>query len=50
MEGKNVPYQFVDIDCDDKRIGHVHNITDPNEKESIEVNQAMCEFIAKAIS
>ena len=50
MEGRNVPYQFMDIDCDDKRIGHVHNITDPNEKESIEVNQAMCEFIAKAIS
>ena len=38
-------YQFLDIDSDNKEADHVHNITKIELKESIEVNNAIAEFI-----
>ena len=36
---------FVDIASEDKKVGHVHNVTDPNLPESREVNAAMVAFM-----
>ena len=44
MQGKP-GYQFLDIESDNKKVDHVHNITKINLKESIEVNNAIAEFI-----
>ena len=42
-------YVFVDIDSNDKKIDHVHNVTKPYLKESIEVNDAVVEFADKLL-
>ncbi len=39
--------EFLDIQCDDKNVDHVHNVTKPNLKESKEVNSAIGKFIEK---
>ena len=36
---------FVDIESDDKKVGHVHNVTYPDLPESREVNAAMIAFM-----
>ena len=36
---------FVDIESEDKKVGHVHNVTYPDLPESWEVNAAMIEFM-----
>ena len=38
-------YKFVDINSDDERVDHVHNITKIYLKESIEVNNAIVDYI-----
>lgn len=40
-------FEFIDIDSDDPKIGHVHNILLPEREESIRVNNAMMAFIEK---
>ena len=40
---------FVDIASEDKKVGHVHNVTDPNLPESREVNAAMIAFMDDTI-
>lgn len=39
------PLDFVDISSDDKKVGHVHNVTDVDLPESREVNARMIEFL-----
>lgn len=39
------PLEFVDISSDDKKVGHVHNVTDVNLPASREVNARMIEFM-----
>ena len=39
------PLVFVDIASDDKKVGHVHNVTDVDLPESREVNARMIEFL-----
>ena len=39
------PLEFVDIASDDKRVGHVHNVTAPTLPESQEVNARMVAFM-----
>lgn len=36
---------FVDIASDDKKVGHIHNVTDIDLPESREVNEAMVAFL-----
>ena len=36
---------FIDIESDDKKVGHVHNVTYPDLPESREVNAAMIDFM-----
>ena len=36
---------FMDVQSDDKNVDHVHNVTKPELKESIEVNTKMIDFI-----
>ncbi len=38
-------HQFIDIDSDEKNVNHVHNVVYPELKESIQVNNAMIDFI-----
>ena len=42
------PLEFVDIASDSKKVGHVHNVTDPTLPESITVNTQMVAFMEKA--
>ena len=39
------PLTFVDIASDDKKVGHVHNVTDPTMPESQDVNARMVAFL-----
>ena len=39
------PLVFVDIDSDDKKVGHVHNVSNPDIPESQTVNSRMIEFM-----
>ncbi len=39
------PLTFVDISSEDKKVGHVHNVTDADLPESREVNDRMIEFM-----
>ena len=48
MKGEN-GYQFIDIDSNDKNVDHVHNVIKIHLKESIEVNNAIVEFIDKLL-
>ena len=41
---------FIDINSDNKAVDHVHNVTKPHLKESIEVNKAMLRFIEEYIN
>ena len=50
MRGRDIDFQIVDIDSDEKGIAHVHNVLHPFKKESAEVNDAMLEFMNKAIT
>jgi acetyl esterase/lipase len=43
------PLEFVDIASEDKKVSHVHNVTDPTLPESREVNIRMVEFMNKYI-
>ena len=45
LEKLNKEHVFMDIQADDKEVDHVHNVTKPELKESIEVNSAMIDFI-----
>ena len=47
MQGRNIPFEYLYID--DDKTGHVHNILDITLPESIKVNQAMIDFIEKAL-
>ncbi len=49
MKVKNNKFKFVDLDCDDKKVGHVHNVIATQLPESIEVNKAMMVFIEESI-
>ena len=44
MKGKK-GYAFLEIDSDDKRVDHVHNVTRPQLEESKTVNNAMARFL-----
>ena len=41
------PLDFVDIDSDDMRVRHVHNVSNPGLPESKEVNSRMAAFMNK---
>ena len=45
MSKKENKYVFVDIDSDKEKVDHVHNVVRPSLEESIQVNQAMFDFI-----
>lgn len=45
LEKYQKKHVFMDIQADDKNVDHVHNVTKPELKESIEVNKAMINFI-----
>ncbi len=47
-ERKN--YTFFDLQCEDKKVDHVHNVVKTNLKESIIVNDAIVDFIIKYTS
>ena len=38
-------YVFLDIDEEDKRVAHVHNVADPDLPASVRVNRAMMDFM-----
>lgn len=42
-------FEFMDIQSDDPKVGHVHNVIDITLPESIKVNEAMMKFIDKYI-
>lgn len=48
MKDKN-DFVFLDIDSDDKRVDHVHNVIKTKLKESIRVNNAIIEFADKLL-
>lgn len=37
--------EFVDIHTEDRKVGHVHNVTNPDLPESREVNGRMIDFM-----
>lgn len=41
--------EFVDIHADDRKVGHVHNVTDPTLPESREVNGQMLSFMLRCL-
>ena len=41
------PIEFVDIDSNNIKVGHVHNVSNPHLPESKEVNSRMAEFLNK---
>ena len=41
------PLDFVDIDSNDRRVRHVHNVSNPGLSESKEVNARMAAFLDK---
>ena len=45
LERLNKTHQFIDIDSDNKKADHVHNVVHPDIEESIKVNQMMMDFI-----
>ena len=42
---RKAPFEFVDIASDDKKVSHVHNVTDLSLPESREVNARMVAFM-----
>lgn len=47
MQGQGEKFKFVCVDSDNKKVGHVHNVTYPNLEESKMVNEQIIEFIEK---
>ncbi len=47
MKNRPNDFVFVDIDSDDKYVGHVHNVLHPDHPHGIEVNNAMMDLIVK---
>ena len=45
FEKKQEKFVFLDIDSDDPRVNHIHNVTQPYLPESKKVNEAMMDFI-----
>ena len=45
LEHSDIKYQFLDLDTDEKGVGHVHNLLDINLEGSKVVNNAMIKFI-----
>ena len=45
LENSDKKYQFIDLDTDEKGVGHVHNLLDINLEGSKVVNNAMVKFI-----
>lgn len=43
------PLEFVDVASDDRRVGHVHNVVDPNLPESRDVNARMIAFMNQCL-
>lgn len=48
MKDRDVMFEIMNLDTDDKSTGHVHNVLDPFKEYSLMVNQAMMDFIEKA--
>lgn len=44
------PVEFVDIESDDRAVGHVHNVVNPNLPESRLVNDRMIAFINRLLN
>ena len=49
MKVKNNKYKFIDLDSDDKNVGHVHNVIATQLPESIQINREMMAFIEESI-
>ena len=48
LTNMNYPnFVYIDIYSDDKKIGHVHNVLEPEYKEGKYINQSMIDFIKK---
>ena len=47
-EERNLNYEFIDLDSDNKKAGHVHNVIHPENPEGIQINNAMMQFILKS--
>lgn len=43
------PVEFVFIDSKRKKAGHVHNVSNPRLKESVEVNRRMIAFLSRSL-
>ena len=44
------PLTFIDVPSTDKKIGHVHNVTDPDLPESQSVNARMIQFMNECLA
>ena len=44
------PLTFVDVPSNDKKVGHVHNVTDPDLPESRSVNARMIQFMNECLA
>lgn len=49
MKGRKNIFEFIDIDSDEKGVGHVHNVLGPDREKSILVNNKIIEFMNKII-
>lgn len=49
MKSKDNIFKFIDLDVDDKNVGHVHNVIEPSLKESVYVNNEMMAFINECL-
>ena len=49
LENSDIKYQFIDLDTDEKGVGHVHNLLDINLEGSKVVNNAMVKFIEELL-
>lgn len=47
---KESKLELIDLDVDDKNIGHVHNLVNPSLKESKYINDNMIAFLVKLIN
>ena len=47
---RKAPFDFVDIASNDRKVGHVHNVTDPDLPESREVNARMVAFMDRCLT
>lgn len=49
MKNKIHTYKFIDLDVDDKTVGHVHNVVNPLHPQSVYINKEMIKFIEELI-